>query len=60
MVTNVTGLDSLNYTTNEAATLQVTFRSDYWQEYLATDKEQNPYNDENSFWVNGYEEGYDA
>lgn len=60
MVTNVTGLDSLNYTTNDAATLQVTFRSDYWQEYLATDKEQNPYNDENSFWVNGYEEGYDA
>ena len=36
MVTNIQGLGSLNYTSNEAQTLDVTFRSDYWEEVLAT------------------------
>ena len=35
MVTNVTGLDTLNYNDNEPRKLQVTFRSDYWDEDLA-------------------------
>ena len=35
MLVNVTGLDTLNYTTNDARTLQLTFRSDYWEEDLA-------------------------
>lgn len=36
MVTNVTGLDALNYTDNEPRKLSVTFRSDYWDEDMAT------------------------
>lgn len=36
MVTNVTGLDTLNYTDNEPAKLAVTFRSDWWQEDMST------------------------
>ena len=36
MVTNIQGLQSLNYTSNEAQSLDVTFRSDYWEEVLAT------------------------
>lgn len=36
MVTNIQGLGSLNYTSNEAQSLDVTFRSDYWEEVLAT------------------------
>lgn len=36
MVTNIQGLGTLNYTSNEAQTLDVTFRSDYWEEVLAT------------------------
>ena len=35
MLVGVTGLDSLNYGTNDARTLQLTFRSDYWEEDLA-------------------------
>lgn len=41
MVTNVTGLDSLNYTENEPAKLAVTFRSDYWDEDLSTGSESS-------------------
>lgn len=33
-ITAITGLDSLSYGNNDAATLQVTFRSDYWKEVL--------------------------
>jgi hypothetical protein len=33
-VTAITGLDSLSYGNNDAATLQVTFRADYWDETL--------------------------
>lgn len=36
MVTNIQGLQSLNYTSNEPQSLDVTFRSDYWEEVLAT------------------------
>ena len=36
MVTNIQGLGSLNYTSNEPQSLDVTFRSDYWEEVLAT------------------------
>ena len=36
MVTNIQGLGSLNYTSNEAQSIDVTFRSDYWEEVLAT------------------------
>lgn len=36
MVTAIAGLGSLNYTSNEAQSLDVTFRSDYWEEILAT------------------------
>ena len=32
MLTGVTGLDSLNYTSNDARVLTVTFRADYWDE----------------------------
>ena len=35
MLTGVTGLDSLNYTSNDARVLTVTFRSDFWDEDLA-------------------------
>ena len=35
MLTGVTGLDSLNYTSNDARILTVTFRADYWDEDLA-------------------------
>ncbi|MBQ3415311.1 MAG: hypothetical protein IJH39_08225 [Clostridia bacterium] len=35
MITNVTNIDELNYTNNEARTLQVTFISDWWDEDLA-------------------------
>jgi hypothetical protein len=35
MLTGVTGLDSLNYTSNDARVLTVTFRADYWDEDLA-------------------------
>ena len=35
MLTSVTGLDSLNYTSNNARILTVTFRADYWDEDLA-------------------------
>jgi hypothetical protein len=31
----------LNYTSNEAQTIDVTFRSDYWEEILATGMEVN-------------------
>lgn len=33
-ITAITGLDTLSYGNNDAATLQVTFRSDYWKEVL--------------------------
>ena len=36
LLTNIQGLGSLNYTSNEAQSLDVTFRSDYWEEVLAT------------------------
>lgn len=36
MLTNLTGLDTLNYTSNEARKLQCTFRSDWWNEELGT------------------------
>lgn len=36
LLTNVTGLDTLDYTANEARKLQCTFRSDYWDEQLGT------------------------
>ena len=36
MLTGVTNLDTLDYTSNEALTLQCTFRSDYWYDTLAT------------------------
>ena len=36
MVTAIAGLGSLNYTSNEAQSIDVTFRSDYWEEILAT------------------------
>lgn len=35
MLTGVSGLESLNYTDNEARKLTITFRSDYWDEDLA-------------------------
>lgn len=35
MLTSITGLDELNYTNNDARTLTVTFRADYWDEDLA-------------------------
>jgi len=35
MVTSITGLDTLDYTNNDAAKLSVTFRADYWDEDLA-------------------------
>ena len=35
LLTGVTGLDSLNYTSNDARVLTVTFRADYWDEDLA-------------------------
>ena len=35
MLTGVTGLDSLNYTSNDARILTVTFRADDWDEDLA-------------------------
>lgn len=35
MLTGVTGLDDLDYTTNDALTLVTTFRSDYWEDELA-------------------------
>jgi hypothetical protein len=35
MLTGVTGLDSLNYVSNDARVLTVTFRADYWDEDLA-------------------------
>lgn len=35
MLTGVSGLDTLNYTDNEPRKLQLTFRSDYWDEDLA-------------------------
>ena len=36
MLTGVTNLDTLDYSSNEALTLQCTFRSDYWYDTLAT------------------------
>lgn len=33
-ITAFSGLDSLNYTSNDAATIQVVFRADYWDETL--------------------------
>jgi hypothetical protein len=36
MVTAIAGLGSLSYTSNEAQSIDVTFRSDYWEEILAT------------------------
>lgn len=36
MVTNIQGLGTLDYTSNEPQKLQVTFRTDYWEEVLAT------------------------
>ena len=41
MITNVTGLDTLNYTDNEPAKLAVTFRSDFWDEDLSTGEASN-------------------
>ena len=35
MITNVTGIDELNYTNNDARQLQVQFRADWWDEDLA-------------------------
>jgi hypothetical protein len=35
LLTGVTGLDTLDYTNNEARKLQIKFRSDYWDEELA-------------------------
>ena len=35
LLTNVTGIDALNYTDNEARTLTVQFRADWWDEDLA-------------------------
>ena len=39
MLTQIAGLGTLNYTSNEAQTIDVTFRSDYWEEILATGME---------------------
>lgn len=36
LLTNVTGLDTLDYTANEARKLQCTFRSDYWDEEVGS------------------------
>ncbi len=36
MITQIAGLGTLNYTSNEPQTIDVTFRSDYWEEILAT------------------------
>ena len=36
MLTGVTGLETLDYTSNEARKLQCIFRSDYWDEELGT------------------------
>lgn len=38
LLTEVTGLDELNYTNNEARTLTVKFRADYWEEELGGSK----------------------
>ena len=32
MLTNITGIDTLDITTNESPKLQCTFRSDYWDD----------------------------
>ena len=39
LLTNITGLDSLDITTNESPKLQCTFRSDYWDDSAQTDPE---------------------
>lgn len=36
MLVGLTGLDTLNYTSNEARKLQCTFRSDWWSEHMGT------------------------
>jgi hypothetical protein len=36
MITGIAGLSTLNYTSNEAQQLDVTFRADHWEEILAT------------------------
>lgn len=36
MITGITNLNDLDYTSNEARTIDVSFRSDYWEEVLAT------------------------
>ena len=38
MLTNITGLDSLDITANESPKLQCTFRSDYWDDTSEADK----------------------
>jgi hypothetical protein len=35
MLTGVTGLDTLDYSSNDARKLQVKFRADFWDEELA-------------------------
>ena len=39
MLTNITGLDGLDITTNESPKLQCTFRSDYWDDSAQTNPE---------------------
>ena len=36
MLTGVTGLDDLDYTSNDARQLTCVFRSDYWYDTMAT------------------------
>jgi hypothetical protein len=46
MVTAIAGLGTLNYVSNEAQSLDVTFRSDWWEEILATGADKSA-----SAWV---------
>lgn len=52
MITQIAGLGSLNYTSNEAQSIDVTFRSDYWEEILATAGGSNKYGEGGSEWKN--------
>ena len=55
LLTNIQGLGSLNYTSNEAQSLDVTFRSDYWEEVLATGWGDNKNGSTNN--IDPYSEG---
>lgn len=52
MVTQISGLGTLDYSNNEAAKIQVTFRTDCWEEVMATgatDSDDAEYTPQDSF-----------